>query len=157
MIDGTTVQTPQESLVLDIEFAGQTARQAADVANAVAESYLAVRRSDATRQFDLIQTRTQEQIDRMPRPKNKQAELDSTTDPKERLEGVQADALGAKLVELASIDLTPGRFVESAPSSRVTIDPGPEAIGACRTLPGADRRHPDRPDAQGRRDPYQQR
>ncbi len=129
VMDGTTVQTPQESLVLNIEFAGQTARQAADVANAVAESYLAVRRSDATRQFDLMQTSTQEQIDRMPRPKNKPDEVDSTTDPKDRLEGVQADALGAKLVELASIDLTPGRFVSRAVEPSDPSTPGLKPLG----------------------------
>ncbi len=128
VMDGTTVQTPQDSMVLDIEFSAPTARQAADVANAVAESYLAVRRSDATRQFDLMQTRTQEQIDRMPRSKVKPDEV-ASTDPKQRVQGVQADALGAMLVELASIDLTPGRFVSRAVEASDPSTPGMKPLG----------------------------
>ncbi|MGA9103481.1 Wzz/FepE/Etk N-terminal domain-containing protein [Aeromicrobium sp.] len=127
VIDGTTVETPQDSLVLNIVHSAPTARQAAAVANAVAESYLEVRRTDATQQLELLQSRTQEQIDRLkPLKANPDTEA---TDPGRRLQGVQADSLGSMIAELARIDVTPGRFVSRAVAPTHPSTPGAAPLG----------------------------
>ncbi len=128
VIDSTTVQTPQDSLVLDITYRAPSAGLSADVANAIAESYLAVRRGDASEQIELLEKRTQEQIDRL-KPLKADPDAAGATDPSRRLQGVQADALGNMLAEIARIDVTPGRFVSRAVAPSHPSTPGLMPLG----------------------------
>lgn len=116
----TSVETPEGSLILTINFSGDTSKQAAAGADAVAEAYLSTRRSDATSQIDrLIKTATAQISDIQ--DKAKQSEY--STPIAQRALRIQADALGTKLADLGNFDLNPGQIVGKAhaPSAQSTL------------------------------------
>jgi hypothetical protein len=122
--DATTVDIPDDSLILTIHYTGDTPKQAAAGADAVAEAYLSTRRGDAQDEVDRLVKAATDQIAAIQAKASKPAYL---TPLAQRALRIQADALGTKLAELANFDVTPGQVVGSAdtPSKRSTAGPVP--------------------------------
>jgi capsular polysaccharide biosynthesis protein len=127
--DATTAETVQDSQVLNIRFSGGSRQEAADGSNAVARAYLEARQDAAEDQVERLQAKAQKQVDTLSALAQKSAEKSSERGLAERAWHIQVDTLGAKLAELASLDLDPGRIVSPAtpPSQRST--PGVVPMG----------------------------
>ena len=131
--DATTAETVQDSQVLTIRFTGSSGRESADGSNAVARAYLDARHEVAADQVERLEAKAQKQVDTLSALAQKSGEgaEESTTGPglAERAWDIQVDTLGAKLAELASLDLDPGRIISPAtpPSQRST--PGVIPLG----------------------------
>jgi capsular polysaccharide biosynthesis protein len=124
--NATSVQTPEDSLILTVSFSGDTAKQAAAGADAVAEAYLATRRSDASSEVDrLIKTASRQISDIQDQAK----EPDYSTPIAQRALRIQADALGTKLAELGNFDLNPGQVVGNAERPSAQSTPGALPLG----------------------------
>lgn len=113
------VKTPEDSLILNVAFSGDTPKQAAAGADAVAEAYLTTRRSDASGDVDRLVKATNTQIAEIQSNARKPA---YATPLAQRSLKIQADALGTQLAELSSFDLNPGQIVGNAdvPTARST-------------------------------------
>lgn len=124
--DATEVDSPDESLILSIRFTGDSAREAAAGANAVAAAYLTTRTADSTAQIERLVTSAQTQVAAVQAsavaPENAGA-------VQQRALAVQADALGNRLAELSNIDVDPGRVVGSADEPSSPSSPGLVALG----------------------------
>lgn len=134
VLDATTVETPQQSQVLDIRFSGSSPGEASAGANAVARAYLDARHQAAADQVDRLVKKSQKQVDVLQAlaeksAKNASKNPNSSPALAERAWRIQVDTLGTKLAELASLDLDPGRIVSPAvrPSQRST--PGVVPLG----------------------------
>ena len=122
--DATTVTTPNDSLILQVHFSGSSAKQAAAGADAVAESYLAARRAEASDEIDRLVAAANDQLRKIridvnePEYRNRLAQ---------QALKIQANALGEKLAQLSNVDTTPGRVVGAAslPTSPSTLGPVP--------------------------------
>ena len=136
MIDNTTVETPQDSLVLNITHRGSTAALSADVANAVAESYLAVRRGDATEQIELLEKRTQDQIDRL-KPLKANPGADGCFRPLATTAGGPGRCPGQHARRDRPHRCQPRSVRQSRRRAESPVDPGLPAIGDRRPLPRA--------------------
>jgi capsular polysaccharide biosynthesis protein len=122
----THVESPEDSLILDIRFTGDSAKGAAAGAQAVATAYLAERRADAEAEITRLQAATEQQI------ANVQAQSvlpEYAGGVQQRTIQLQADALGTRLAELGSIDVTPGQIVGSAEVPSHPSTPGPLPLG----------------------------
>lgn len=122
----TSVTSPEDSLILNITFTGDTARRAAAGADAVAEAYLASRRSDASEQVDRLVASAQERIGAIQAAAAQPANQEPIA---QRSLQIQADALGTKLAELSNFDLTPGQIVGNAEVPTRSSAPGPVPLG----------------------------
>jgi capsular polysaccharide biosynthesis protein len=124
--ESTSVQSPDDSLILSISFSGDTAGEAAAGADAVAEAYLAVRQDDASAQVDRLEKSAQDQLAAV---QVAAADPANQSPIAQRSLTIQADALGTQLAELGNYDLDPGQIVGGAetPTSRST--PGAVALG----------------------------
>ncbi|MET0820304.1 MAG: Wzz/FepE/Etk N-terminal domain-containing protein [Aeromicrobium sp.] len=131
--EATRVESPDDSLILDIRFSGSSAEQAAAGANAVAKSYLAVRRADAQAQITRLKAATEQQIAAV---QAQSVQPDFAGDVQQRSITLQADALGARLAELGGVDLTPGQVVGSAEVPGSPSTPGPITLGFAGLLLG---------------------
>ncbi|MCW2769460.1 MAG: hypothetical protein JWR27_893 [Aeromicrobium sp.] len=124
--EATTISSPDDSLILDIRYVGDTPKQSAAGANAVAEAYLQTRRDAASTEIDRLQAAAKAQIaaiqDDARSPANK-------SDLAQRSLRIQADALGTKLAELGNFDLDPGQVVGSAEIPAAPSTPGPVTLG----------------------------
>jgi len=124
--DATTVESPDGSFILNIRFSGDTAKQAAAGADAVADAYLATRRAVAEAEVERLVTSAQEQIAAV----QTSANLPENAGPlQQRALGVQADALGTKLAQLSNIDLDPGQVVGDAEAPGSPSTPGAVPLG----------------------------
>lgn len=121
--DATTVEVPQDSLVLRIQFSGSTPREAANGADAVAEAYLQARLDDATEQVERLEEKAQTQVDTLQDLVDKTPEGDNVPELVDRSWKIQVDTLGSKLAEFATLDLDPGRVVGQAatPTQRSSL------------------------------------
>jgi capsular polysaccharide biosynthesis protein len=130
--DATTAETVQDSQVLSVRFTGSSRAEASDGSNAVARAYLDARHEAAADQVERLEAKAQKQVDTLSalaeKAKNARAS-NSSPGLAERAWNIQVDTLGAKLAELASLDLDPGRIVSPAtpPSQRST--PGVVPLG----------------------------
>ena len=131
--DATTAETVQDSQVLSIRFYGSSRRQSADGSNAVARAYLEARHEAAADQVERLEAKAQKQVDTLSALAQKSAKAaeESTTRPglAERAWHIQVDTLGAKLAELASLDLDPGRIVSPATPPSQQSTPGVIPLG----------------------------
>ncbi len=124
--DATTVDFTENSLILNIHFSGDSARQASAGADAVATAYLTTRRTDAAASIGRLVSSTQEQI---------AAVQAASADPanagpfSQRSLGIQADALGNTLARLGTMALDPGQVVGDAGSSTQRSTPGGMPLG----------------------------
>ncbi|MCW2788125.1 MAG: hypothetical protein JWP56_428 [Aeromicrobium sp.] len=131
--EATTVSSPDDSLILDIRYAGTTAKQSAAGADAVAEAYLMTRRDEAKDEIDRLESAAKSQITAVQadarRPVNKSWLV-------QRSLRIQADALGTKLAELGNFDLNPGQIVGSAETPATPSTPGPVVLGVAGLVLG---------------------
>jgi capsular polysaccharide biosynthesis protein len=124
--ESTEVSSPEDSLILEIHFTGDSAGEAAAGADAVAEAYLMTRRADAAGEIERLTTSAQEQLGAV----QASADLPENAGPlRQRALGVQADALGTKLAQLSNIDLTPGQIVGNAETPTSPSTPGIVPLG----------------------------
>jgi capsular polysaccharide biosynthesis protein len=132
--DATTAETVQDSQVLSIRFTGSSGRESADGSNAVAQAFLDARHEAAAEQVERLEAKAQKQVDTLSALAQKSAKGadESTNGPglAERAWHIQVDTLGAKLAELASLDLDPGRIVSPATSPSQRSTPGVMSLGA---------------------------
>ncbi|AXT85952.1 hypothetical protein C6I20_12680 [Aeromicrobium sp. A1-2] len=126
IIGSTTVDIPEDSLILTINFSGDTPKQAAAAADAVAQGYLATRREDASGEIQRLTKSATAQIGDI-QVAAKQAAYD--TPIAQRSLRIQAEALGTKLAELGNVDLDPGQIVGEAVSPTERSTPGAVSLG----------------------------
>lgn len=124
--DSTTVDSPDDSLILSIHYSGDSAEEAAAGADAVAEAYLLSRRSDATAQVERLQTSAREQIDTIKSKASRRANRSALTQQSLR---IQANALSTRLAQLGSFDVDPGQVVGEAEVPASPSTPGPVPLG----------------------------
>ncbi len=131
--DATTAETVQDSQVLNIRFSGASKGQSADGSNAVARAYLDARHDAAADQVERLEAKAQKQVDTLSALAQKSAksaeESSAAAGLTERAWRIQVDTLGAKLAELASLDLDPGRIVSSATPPGQRSTPGVIPLG----------------------------
>ena len=123
----TSVESPDDSLILKITFTADTPRRAAAGADAVAEAYLSSRQADASARVDRLVASAREQIGQI---QVTAGQPDSQEPITQRSLQIQADALGAKLAELGNFDVTPGQVVGDAEVPSRSSSPGPIPLGA---------------------------
>lgn len=124
--ESTKVDNPEDSLILTIQFTGDTAKQAVAGADAVAEAYLMTRRSAASDEVDrLVKAATQQIVE--VQDKSEKAAYDTPIG--RRSLSIQADALGTKLAELGNFDLNPGQIVGKADTPSSPSTPGAAPLG----------------------------
>jgi len=129
----TDVTSPEGSFILDIRFTGDTAEQATAGADAVATSYLETRRADASAELDRLVASAREQLAAV----QTDADLSENSGSlRQRALAVQADALGTKLAQLGSIDLSPGQVVGDAETPGSPSTPGPVPLGVAGLILG---------------------
>ncbi len=124
--EATHVESPEDSLILDIRFTGSSADEAADGAEAVAEAYLAERQADAQAEVTRLTTATQAQVADV-QARSLQPEFAGAV--QQRTLQLQADALGTRLATLGGIDLTPGQVVGSPEVPHHPSTPGALPLG----------------------------
>jgi capsular polysaccharide biosynthesis protein len=124
--ESTTVDIPEDSLILTIHFNGDSAKEAAAGANAVAEAYLMNRRSAASDEVDRLVKAASTQIDDIQDKAEKPA---YDTPIARRSLSIQADALGTKLAELGNFDLNPGQIVGKADTPSKPSTPSAASLG----------------------------
>ncbi len=124
--ESTTVDIPEDSLILTIHFSGDSAKEAADGANAVAEAYLMTRRSAASDEVDRLVKAATTQIADI-QDKADQPAYD--TPIARRSLSIQADALGTKLAQLGNFDLNPGQIVGKADIPSKPSTPSAASLG----------------------------
>ncbi len=122
----TTVENPEDSLILTIHFSADSAKQAAAGADAVAEAYLMTRRSAASSQVDRLVKAANKQIAEIQDKADKPAYESPVA---RRSLGIQADALGTKLAELSNFDLDPGQIVGKAGAPDRPTTPSAVSLG----------------------------
>ncbi|MRJ76360.1 hypothetical protein GEV29_07410 [Aeromicrobium sp. SMF47] len=123
----TSTDSPEGSLILRIHFSGDTAKQAAAGADAVAEAYLTLRRDEAAGQVDRLVKAANTQL--------RKIRIDSNTDAyasrlAQQSLRIQADALGERIAQMSSFDLVPGQVVGVADVPSSPSSPGPVPLGA---------------------------
>lgn len=126
IVDGTSVQSPADSLILDISFTGGSASEAAAGANAVAKAYLATRRSEASDRVDRL---SKSALDKIATLQTAAADPANQAPMTQRSLQVQADAFGNTLAELGNFDLNPGQVVGAAEKPSSGTGPGPVPLG----------------------------
>ncbi|MEV7398702.1 Wzz/FepE/Etk N-terminal domain-containing protein [Aeromicrobium sp. NPDC092404] len=124
--EATSVDSPEDSLILAIHFSGDTARQAAAGADAVAEAYLMTRRSAASDEVDRLVQAATKQIGEIQEKSDKPA---YDTPIGRRSLAIQADALGTKLADLSNVDLNPGQIVGKADTPSSPSTPSAVSLG----------------------------
>jgi capsular polysaccharide biosynthesis protein len=124
--ESTTVDNPEGSLILTIHFSGDSAKEAAAGANAVAEAYLMTRRSAASDEVDRLVKAASGQIAAIQDKADKPA---YATPIARRSLSIQADALGTKLAELSNFDLNPGQIVGKADTPSKPSTPSAASLG----------------------------
>lgn len=133
VLDSLQVDSPANSFLLRITFSDGNAKDAATGADAVAQAYLANRSADATAQMQRLITTTQEQIQAI----QANADLPENAGSLEQQAlSVQADALGAKLVQLTTVDLDPGQLVGAAEVPEQQSSPSVLKLGLAGLLLG---------------------
>lgn len=126
VVDSTRVESPDDSLILRISFTGDSAKEAAAGADAVADAYLTTRRADATAEIARLVTAAQAQITTV---QAAAADPANQSPLVQRSYGIQADALGTKLAELSNFDLNPGQVVGAADRPSSPSTPGAAPLG----------------------------
>ncbi len=124
--NATSVDSPENSMILRIHFSGGSAKEAAAGADAVAEAYLTTRRTAASDEIARLAKSAQDQITAL---QARAARPESQAPIVARSLQIQSDALGNKLVQLSTIDLTPGQVVSSAEVPGNSAGPGALALG----------------------------
>ncbi len=124
--ESTTVDIPEDSLILTIHFSGDSAQEAAAGANAVAEAYLMTRRSAASDEVDRLVKAATTQIGEI---QDKADQAAYSTPIARRSLSIQADALGTKLAELSNFDLNPGQIVGKADLPSKPSTPSAASLG----------------------------
>lgn len=123
--NATSVETPPDSQVLRVTFAGSSPRESADGANAVAKAYLTARHDRASAQVESLTKTVQAKVDMLQglATKSQRAVRSRARTPVaelvKRARTVQAGALGRKLAELTTLDLNPGVTIGAATPSSV--------------------------------------
>jgi len=123
ILDATSVESPDDSLILSITFSADTAKQAAAGADAVAEAYLVTRRDNAAKQVQRLVETADKQIDAIDK------DSDGSDSLRERSLAIQADSLGDKLAQLGNLDLNPGSVVGPAEVPSTPTTPGIVPLG----------------------------
>lgn len=131
--DSTRVTSPDNSLILNISYSGETAAQAAAGADAVAEAYLSTRRDDAAGAIERLTKSANDQIAAI--SVQAKRKVNATQIAQQTLR-VQADSLAAKLADLTNLDLNPGQIVGNAVPPTSSSTPGPALLGAAGALLG---------------------
>lgn len=126
VLDATKVESPDDSLILDITFTGDSPEQAAAGADAVSEAYLTVRRNQAAETTERLVKAAKEQIATIQVAAADPAQQDPIS---QRSLQIQADALSARLAQLSTFDLVPGQIVGAAEVPTSASTPGPVALG----------------------------
>lgn len=122
----TAVSTPDDSLILNISFTGDTPQQAAAGADAVSEAYLTTRRTDAAAELErLVESATTQLTTLQKQASQKQ----NASDIQQRSIQIQVDALATQLAQLGNVDLNPGQIIGSADVPTQRSSPGPIALG----------------------------
>lgn len=129
----TSVTIPNDSLILNITFTGDTPQQAAAGADAVGEAYLMTRRTDASAELDRLATAATSQIDEL-QTQSKQSKNSSTI--QQRSIQIQVDALANQLARLGNVDLNPGQIIGNAETPSMRSSPGPLALGTAGAVLG---------------------
>ncbi|NRQ48363.1 Wzz/FepE/Etk N-terminal domain-containing protein [Aeromicrobium stalagmiti] len=124
--DSTTVSSPDESLILTISFSGDTPKQAAAGADAVAEAYLMLRRDDAASEVERLVKAAETQLRKIRIDSNEDAYASRIAQQSLR---IQADSLGEKLAQLSNVDLNPGQIVGNAETPSTPSTPGAVPLG----------------------------
>ncbi len=124
--DATSVTIPDDSLILNIGFTGDTPKQAAAGADAVSEAYLMTRRTDASAELDRLAKTATSQISELQK-KSKQSQNSSTI--QQRSIQIQVEALANQLAQLGNVDLNPGQIIGKAETPANRSSPGPIALG----------------------------
>jgi capsular polysaccharide biosynthesis protein len=122
----TTAEVPKDSMILSITFVGDSPKQAAAGADAVAESYLTTRRADAAEEVERLIKAATDQITEV---QDKAATSAYASPIAQRSLRIQADALGTKLAELGNVDLNPGQVVGAADTPADPSTPGVLPLG----------------------------
>lgn len=122
--DALAVSSPDQSLVLTIEFTGATPQEAAAGADAVGEAYLAERRVDASAELERLAASASSRLAEL------QANADDdASDIEKRSVQIQVDALATQLAQLSNVDLDPGQIVGAAEDPTTRATPGPIVLG----------------------------
>jgi hypothetical protein len=124
--DATSVSTPDDSLILNVSFTGDTPKQAAAGADAVGEAYLMTRRTDASAELDRLAKSATSQITEL-QTQSKQSQNSSSI--QQRSIQIQVEALANQLAQLGNVDLNPGQIIGNADTPTKRSSPGPLALG----------------------------
>ena len=108
--DATEVENPTDSTVLSFTYTAHTPEQAAAGADAVAESYLDVRGSDAAEEIDGLLEATGARINALQRS----AAVRPAGDPLRSSFLAQIDDLSSRAAALSNLDADPGRSLGAA-------------------------------------------
>jgi capsular polysaccharide biosynthesis protein len=126
VVDATRVESPDDSLILLITFTGDSAKEAAAGADAVAKAYLDTRRAEAAAEIGRLVESAQEEIGTV---QAAAADPANQSPIAQRSFGIQADALGTTLAELSNVDITPGQIVGAAETPSSPSTPGALPLG----------------------------
>lgn len=126
------VSSPDQSLVLNIEFTGSTPEQSAAGADAVGEAYLAERRANASDELDRLATSASRRLTEL----QTASAVEGPSDIDQRSTQIQVDALANQLAQLSSVDLNPGQIVGAAEDPTTSASPGPIPLGVAGALVG---------------------
>ncbi|MGJ9421350.1 hypothetical protein [Aeromicrobium sp. CF3.5] len=129
--DALVVSSPDQSLVLNIEFTGATPQEAAAGADAVGEAYLAERRVDASAELDRLAASASSRLTEL-----QAGAVDDASGIEERSIQIQVDALANQLAQLSNVDLNPGQIVGAAEDPTTRATPGPIMLGIAGAVLG---------------------
>ncbi len=122
--DALVVSSPDESLVLNIEFTGDSPQEAAAGADAVSQAYLAERRVDASSEIDRLAASATRRLTEL-----QAGAVDDESGVQDRSIQIQVDALANQLAQLSNVDLNPGQVVGAAEDPTSSASPGPVPLG----------------------------
>lgn len=118
--DGVSVENPPDTAVLDIAYTASSPEAAAEGSRAVAESFLGVRGRAAADEVQTLQEATWDRVAMLERS----AQRYPDGSPARTSILTQAEALGNRAAELATVDTTPGQILGATATPS-----GPSSLG----------------------------
>ncbi len=123
--DAVSVENPPDTAVLDISYTASSPEQAARGSRAVADAFLAVRGKAASDQVQTLQEATWDRVSMLERS----ARRYPAGSPARSSILTQAQALGQRAAELATIDTTPGQVLGATATPTVPSSLGLLPLG----------------------------
>lgn len=121
LLESVSATSPDESLVLEIDFTAPSPDLAAAGADAFAKAYLDERRADAEQSVTELSEAARDEIERAEKDAR---DPDNASDLAQRSLEIQVDSLSTKLADLSNLNVNPGTIVGDA-----VVPDGPSTLG----------------------------